>query len=277
MASPSPLPPESSERASSSRMNASKMRSRSSAAIGGPSLDTVNTTASIVVRIATPMCAAAWRSALSSRLRTTHHRVRIGSDRRRLQRGRVLHASGRTAQSEFGVHHLVEVHRNRGVDLHRPGPRKHAQIACQLFQPRHLQQRILRHLGPVGPIRIRERHFQLGANRGQRTAQLVRGTRPRTAAAGAPRPPVGRACGSALRRAWRSRRPTTGVHSPGQIRCLDAVDLGPHRVDRRQGSGHHSRDQPRRQCHLQRHQDRAATRCGDSARAARRRANDVTA
>ena len=44
MARPSPLPPASSERASSRRMNGSKMRSSSSAGIGGPSLATTRLT-----------------------------------------------------------------------------------------------------------------------------------------------------------------------------------------------------------------------------------------
>ena len=71
MARPSPVPPVSRVRESSSRTNRPKMRSRSSGATGGPSLSTTSTASAPSCRRMTRTALSRCRSAFSSRLRTT--------------------------------------------------------------------------------------------------------------------------------------------------------------------------------------------------------------
>ena len=116
-------------------------------------------------------------------------------------------------------------------------------------------QRVLGDLRPFGAVGVGQADLELGADRRQRAAQLVRGGRgEQLLAAGGLLQPVEHAV---QRQAQLGDLVVgrAGLHATGQVGGLDAIDLGAHRVDRRQRPADDPPDQPRGERDHQRQTD----------------------
>ena len=175
---PSPRPPASRARPSSSRVNRSNTRSRSSAGMPGPVVVDGELDGVVVVGCSsTADRARAWRAALSRRLRTTRascsrRPCTRPADTRVVSTGTRAAARSRRAPARRG--------RSRGAMSTGAAPSASSrrasveQLAHRVLHALVLGQRTLGDRGPVGAVGVAQRDLEVGADRRERAAQLVR-------------------------------------------------------------------------------------------------------